>query len=93
MISKLQSYMQLDKCFTRVLKGYDHPNIVKLIGVATDKQPIYIIMELITGRINFILSNELYQNYNAMFVDIIQRFVIILLYLSTLNNCKGLNHP
>uniref|UniRef100_A0A3Q1HAY3 Tyrosine-protein kinase n=1 Tax=Anabas testudineus TaxID=64144 RepID=A0A3Q1HAY3_ANATE len=33
----------------RILKQYDHPNIVKLIGVCTQKQPIYIIMELIEG--------------------------------------------
>ncbi|XP_016140383.1 tyrosine-protein kinase Fes/Fps-like isoform X3 [Sinocyclocheilus grahami] len=31
----------------RILKQYDHPNIVKLIGVCTQKQPIYIIMELV----------------------------------------------
>ncbi|XP_023669951.1 tyrosine-protein kinase Fes/Fps [Paramormyrops kingsleyae] len=33
----------------RVLKQYDHPNIVKLIGVCTQKQPIYIVMELVQG--------------------------------------------
>ncbi|KAK2920248.1 tyrosine-protein kinase Fes/Fps isoform X2 [Channa argus] len=33
----------------RILKKYDHPNIVKLIGVCTQKQPIYIIMELVQG--------------------------------------------
>lgn len=33
----------------RILKQYNHPNIVKLIGVCTQKQPIYIIMELIQG--------------------------------------------
>ncbi|XP_038626362.1 tyrosine-protein kinase Fer isoform X2 [Tachyglossus aculeatus] len=33
----------------RILKQYDHPNIVKLIGVCTQRQPIYIIMELIPG--------------------------------------------
>ncbi|XP_015229343.1 PREDICTED: tyrosine-protein kinase Fes/Fps isoform X2 [Cyprinodon variegatus] len=33
----------------RILKQYNHPNIVKLIGVCTQKQPIYIIMELISG--------------------------------------------
>ncbi|XP_077374738.1 tyrosine-protein kinase Fes/Fps isoform X2 [Festucalex cinctus] len=33
----------------RILKQYDHPNIVKLIGVCTQKQPIYIIMELVKG--------------------------------------------
>uniref|UniRef100_H3CV78 Tyrosine-protein kinase n=1 Tax=Tetraodon nigroviridis TaxID=99883 RepID=H3CV78_TETNG len=30
-----------------ILKQYDHPNVVKLIGVCTQKQPIYIVMELI----------------------------------------------
>lgn len=34
----------------RILKQYDHPNIVKLIGVCTQKQPIYIIMELVQGE-------------------------------------------
>ncbi|XP_028005569.2 tyrosine-protein kinase Fer isoform X1 [Eptesicus fuscus] len=33
----------------KILKQYDHPNIVKLIGVCTQRQPIYIIMELIAG--------------------------------------------
>uniref|UniRef100_A0A8C6WPU4 non-specific protein-tyrosine kinase n=1 Tax=Neogobius melanostomus TaxID=47308 RepID=A0A8C6WPU4_9GOBI len=33
----------------RILKQYDHPNIVKLIGVCTQRQPIYIVMELISG--------------------------------------------
>ncbi|XP_077419898.1 tyrosine-protein kinase Fes/Fps isoform X2 [Vanacampus margaritifer] len=33
----------------RILKQYDHPNIVKLIGVCTQKQPIYIVMELVKG--------------------------------------------
>ncbi|XP_041825750.1 tyrosine-protein kinase Fer isoform X2 [Melanotaenia boesemani] len=33
----------------RILKHYDHPNIVKLIGVCTQRQPIYIVMELVPG--------------------------------------------
>ncbi|XP_075458125.1 tyrosine-protein kinase Fer isoform X1 [Ascaphus truei] len=33
----------------RILKQYDHANIVKLIGVCTQRQPIYIVMELVTG--------------------------------------------
>lgn len=33
----------------RILKQYDHPNIVKLIGVCTQRQPIYIVMELVSG--------------------------------------------
>ncbi|XP_072453371.1 tyrosine-protein kinase Fer isoform X6 [Notamacropus eugenii] len=39
----------------KILKQYDHPNIVKLIGVCTQRQPIYIIMELIPGTV---LSSE-----------------------------------
>ena len=35
---------------SRILKQYDHPNIVKLIGVCTQRQPIYIIMELVPGN-------------------------------------------
>ncbi|XP_078539396.1 tyrosine-protein kinase Fes/Fps [Lissotriton helveticus] len=33
----------------RILKQYNHPNIVKLIGVCTQRQPIYIVMELVHG--------------------------------------------
>ncbi|NXH66358.1 FES kinase, partial [Hydrobates tethys] len=33
----------------RILKQYKHPNIVRLIGVCTQKQPIYIVMELVQG--------------------------------------------
>uniref|UniRef100_A0A8C4Y1I0 Tyrosine-protein kinase n=1 Tax=Gopherus evgoodei TaxID=1825980 RepID=A0A8C4Y1I0_9SAUR len=33
----------------RILKQYSHPNIVKLIGICTQKQPIYIVMELVQG--------------------------------------------
>lgn len=33
----------------RILKGYDHVNIVRLIGVCTDQQPVYIVMELVPG--------------------------------------------
>lgn len=34
----------------RILKQYRHPNIVRLIGVCTQKQPIYIVMELVQGE-------------------------------------------
>uniref|UniRef100_A0A8C8J5Q3 Tyrosine-protein kinase n=1 Tax=Oncorhynchus tshawytscha TaxID=74940 RepID=A0A8C8J5Q3_ONCTS len=34
----------------RILKQYDHANIVKLIGVCTQRQPIYIVMELVSGK-------------------------------------------
>ena len=32
-----------------ILKQYEHPNIVQLIGVCAEKDPIYIIMELMPG--------------------------------------------
>ncbi|XP_017297789.1 tyrosine-protein kinase Fer-like [Diaphorina citri] len=31
----------------RILKQYDHPNVVKLIGICVQKQPIMIVMELV----------------------------------------------
>jgi len=34
----------------RILKQYDHPNIVKLIGICVQKQPIMIVMELVLGK-------------------------------------------
>lgn len=37
-------------CPHRILKQYRHPNIVRLIGVCTQKQPIYIVMELVQGE-------------------------------------------
>nr|XP_006818515.1 PREDICTED: tyrosine-protein kinase Fer-like [Saccoglossus kowalevskii] len=33
----------------RILKQYDHKNIVKLVGVCTERQPVYIVMEFIAG--------------------------------------------
>ncbi|XP_004930552.2 tyrosine-protein kinase Fer isoform X1 [Bombyx mori] len=33
----------------RILKQYQHPNIVRLIGIAVQKQPIMIVMELVSG--------------------------------------------
>lgn len=43
----------------RILKQYDHPNIVKLIGVCTQRQPIYIVMELVPGEssLSYSISN------------------------------------
>lgn len=34
----------------RILKQYDHPNIVKFIGICVQKQPIMIVMELVPGE-------------------------------------------
>ena len=35
----------------RILKQYDHPNIVKFIGIAAQRQPVMIIMEYVAGRL------------------------------------------
>ena len=32
-----------------ILKQYDHPNVVKLIGVCAEKDPVFIIMEMLPG--------------------------------------------
>lgn len=34
----------------RILKQYQHPNVVRLIGIAVQKQPIMIVMELVSGK-------------------------------------------
>jgi serine/threonine protein kinase len=34
----------------RILQQYDHVNIVKLIGICIQKQPILLIMELVEGE-------------------------------------------
>jgi len=33
----------------RILKQYEHPNIVRFIGICVQKQPIMIVMELVSG--------------------------------------------
>lgn len=33
----------------RILKQYDHPNIVKFIGIAAQRQPVMIVMEYVSG--------------------------------------------
>lgn len=44
----------------RILKQYDHPNIVKLIGICVQKQPIMIVMELVPGKYLFSKNNRFY---------------------------------
>lgn len=47
----------------KILKQYNHPKIVKLIGVCTQIQPIYIIKELVPGGdfLSFLRKDELKQ--------------------------------
>ena len=48
---KSETVQDLDKFLkeAEILKLYDHPNIVRLIGVCAEKEPVYIIMELMPG--------------------------------------------
>lgn len=41
----------------RILKQYDHPNIVKLTGICVQKQPIMIVMELVPGKLFSVFSS------------------------------------
>lgn len=34
----------------RTLKQYDHPNIVKFIGIASQREPVMIVMEFVPGE-------------------------------------------
>ncbi len=36
----------------RILKQYDHPNIVRFIGIAVQRQPVMIVMEYVPGESN-----------------------------------------
>lgn len=33
-----------------ILKQYDHPNIVRFIGIAAQRQPIFMVMEYLAGK-------------------------------------------
>ena len=43
----------------RILKQYEHPNIVRFIGICVQKQPIMIVMELVSGGslLNYLRSS------------------------------------
>lgn len=34
----------------QILKQYDHPNIVKFIGIAVHRHPVMIVMEFVPGN-------------------------------------------
>lgn len=36
----------------RIMRKFDHPNIVRILGVAVDETPLLILMELCEGFIN-----------------------------------------
>ncbi|XP_045514859.1 tyrosine-protein kinase Fer isoform X1 [Pieris brassicae] len=49
----------------RILKQYQHPNIVRLIGIAVQKQPIMIVMELVSGGSLLTFLRTRAQNLNS----------------------------
>lgn len=57
----------------RILKQYDHPNIVKLIGICVQKQPIMIVMELVPGKPSYLVTL-----YYANTVNILGRRTVVL---------------
>lgn len=34
----------------RILKQYEHPNFVRLIGIAAQRRPMMIVMEYVEGK-------------------------------------------
>lgn len=36
----------------RILKQYNHPNIVKFIGIAAQRHPVMIVMEFVSGAVH-----------------------------------------
>lgn len=59
----------------RILKQYDHPNIVKLIGICVQKQPIMIVMELVPGKQKNNKHLVLNQISNLILMEIIFRWL------------------
>lgn len=40
------------------LRQYDHPNIVKFIGIAAQRQPIMVVMEYIPGIVDIFMQSK-----------------------------------
>ena len=73
------------------MKQFDHPHIVKLIGVCTEP-PIWIVMELANfGEVRFL---KYYQNIYIFFLtQLVSVFYTIIHYVeSLLSGTLGLNY-
>jgi serine/threonine protein kinase len=44
----------------QILMQYNHPNIVRFIGIAAQRQPVMIVMEYVPGETLFIVSRTCY---------------------------------
>lgn len=80
----------------RILKQYDHPNIVKLIGICVQKQPIMIVMELVPGGslLSFLRKNNATLNTKQLIgmcrdaAAGINTFFVLISYKSKVTNTK-----
>ena len=50
------------------MRNYSHPNIVRFIGIASNKSPVYIVMEYLPGIILVALQ------YMLCYTNIVQSF-------------------
>jgi len=57
----------------RILKQYNHPNIVKFIGIASQREPVMIVMEYVPGT-----SRAYWERCRYMFSEIICKFWILI---------------
>ena len=46
----------------RILKQYDHPNIVRFIGIAAQRHPVMIVMEFVAGQLTWCFYNKCNNN-------------------------------
>ena len=58
-----------------ILKRHDHPNIIKLIGICDEKQPVQIVMELMPGGVflDYLQQKGIHQTKKklcAMVIDV-----------------------
>ena len=51
----------------RILKQYDHPNVVKFIGIAAQKTPVMIVMEYVPGK----------RNLNQLSVKVFTEYIFV----------------
>lgn len=59
----------------RILKQYDHPNIVKFIGIAAQRQPVMIIMEYVSGMVAMTVFLHIFRTL-CMFQNILCRTTV-----------------
>ena len=70
----------------RILKQYEHPNIVRFIGLCVQKQPIMIVMELVPGGslLNYLRTNADKLSTKALLGEQLsmKSFLVFMIYAS-----------